>query len=85
MISSSFMTMAVHSRHSSPGLADVVYKETNAHLEPNAYEVERDRRKQELHDRVQLALMHSGFAEAANLRPAFTGETKTSSPCSPPA
>ena len=38
------------------------------------YEEQRNRRKKALHDEVQRALVDSGFGEAAQLRPLFSGE-----------
>ena len=38
------------------------------------YEVLRNRRSKALHDEVQRALVDSGFGEAAELRPLFSGE-----------
>ena len=40
------------------------------------YEQQRNRRKRELHDKVERALLSSGFQEATKLRPLFTGEVR---------
>jgi hypothetical protein len=66
--------LAAPSRRASPSNGNPAYKEDDLHAEANPYEVERDRRKKALHDRVQLALIQSGFEDAARLREAFSGE-----------
>jgi hypothetical protein len=72
--------MAAHSRHGSPTTVDVAYKERDEVPEPTAYELERDKREQALHESVQLALLESGFEEATKLGAVFTGEGTTRSP-----
>jgi hypothetical protein len=74
MMSLTFRMMAAPSRHASPSDSHGAYKHINTEPTPNEYEVERDQRKKALHDRVQLALVASGFADAATLRAAFSGE-----------
>jgi hypothetical protein len=74
MMSSSFRTMAAPSRHASPRKSHCTYEHIDTQPAPNEYEAERDRRKKALHDRVQLALLASGFPEAATLQAAFSGE-----------
>jgi hypothetical protein len=46
-----------------------------------AYEELRNRRKRELHEEVQRALLISGYPEAANLRNLFSGEVRPETPC----
>jgi hypothetical protein len=77
--------MAVPSRRASPRSSSIPYKETDAQPETNEYERERDRQKKALHDRVELALLQSGFAEAAALQGAFSGEGGKSIPASAPS
>jgi hypothetical protein len=67
-------TMAAHSRHGSPSDSAPVYEEVDGVAQPNAYELQREKRKKALHDSVQLALIQSGFEDAAQLRSAFPGE-----------
>ena len=59
---------------------NTVHRETDSQPSPNEYELERDRRKKALHDRVELALVQSGFGEAAKLRCAFSGERTSETP-----
>ena len=42
--------------------------------EITAYKEQQNRRRKALHDEVQKALLDSGFGEAVELRPLFTGE-----------
>ena len=47
----------------------------------SAYEKLRNRRKKELHDEVQRALIVSGYHEAAELCNIFSGEVRLETPC----
>ena len=46
-----------------------------------AYEELRNRRKREIHDEVQRALLISGYPEASKLRNLFSGEVEVETPC----
>jgi hypothetical protein len=86
MISLSPYTRAAHSRHDSPSDFAHVHNETNVVTKPNTYEQEGEKRKNALHDSVQLALIESGFEEAAQLRAAFTREdTSMTISCATPS
>jgi hypothetical protein len=79
-------TMAAHSRHGSPSDSAPVYEEVDGVAQPNAYELQREKRKKALHDSVQLALIQSGFEDAAQLRSAFPGEGSSgTAPAAPPS
>jgi hypothetical protein len=73
-----YMTMAAPSRHISPGNAV-----SNPHVQDDAapvltnYELARERRKKELHERVELAYQSSGIILDLRVRAAFTGQSPT--------
>ena len=69
--------MAADSRLASPETSHHAHRQTGCEPSANLYELERERRKKALHDRVELALLESGFGEAAKLRGLFTGERST--------
>jgi hypothetical protein len=66
--------MAAQSRHGSPSKSSLAHNEGDAKPEVTQYELERNNRKKELHDRIQSALVESGFGEAVVLREKLTGE-----------
>jgi hypothetical protein len=69
------VAMLSPSRHSGQGGIGVGgSEEIEAESNITAYEKQRNRRKRELHDEVERALLASGFAEVAKLRSLFTGE-----------
>ena len=72
--------MAMQSRLGSLDTSHNVHKETNSEPSANEYELERDRRKKALHDRVELALVESGFGEAAKLRDKFSADWSKGTP-----
>ena len=61
-----------HSRQGGDAEAETVHTEGASEI--TKYEEEHNRRKKALHDEVQKSLLESGFGEAADLRPLFTGE-----------
>lgn len=63
-----------HGRQGGVDAEDKVQDGENCGIMP--YEQERNRRKRQLHDEVQYALLSSGFAEAAELRSIFSGEVR---------
>lgn len=73
-MSSWLCSMAAQSRRASRSSLKAQPKDCDSEPSPNEYELERDRRKKALHDRVQLTLIQSGFGEAAKLRSVFSGE-----------
>lgn len=74
--------MVAHSRRASQSTSNNVHDERDSEPSSNEYELVRDRRKKALHDRMELALLESGFGEAAKLHSAFSGEGTTSTPAS---
>ena len=87
MMSSSLNSMAAQSRHALRSNSNAEHKESDSQPSTNEYELQRDRKKKALHDRVELALIESGFGEAAKLRCKFSGERTFETPtpkCSRP-
>ena len=80
MMYSSCPSMATHSRLTSPETSHHAHRQSDSEPSANLYELERERRKKALHDRVELALLEAGFGEAAKLRGLFTGERSTATP-----
>jgi hypothetical protein len=71
------VTMGSPSRHACQGGAQLVNPvEPEEASSINPYEELRNRRKKELHDEVERALLESGFTEAARLRLLFSGEVR---------
>ena len=62
-------TASRHSRQGGDAEEGIVQAE-----EITPYEEQRNRKKKALHDEVQRVLVDSGFGEAAQLRPLFSGE-----------
>lgn len=87
MMSSSLSSASAQSRHGSRSNSNNGHNGSDSQPSPNEYELQRDRRKKALHDRVELALLESGFGDAAKLRCKFTGERASETPatkCSRP-